>query len=96
VLEVDHMGDAMTRMEPILSDDLPVQGSVQIVRLGHIEYRVTDLERARHFYVDLLGFHESERDRDHVYLRAIEDREHHSVTLRKASVSREMVVFSAC
>jgi catechol 2,3-dioxygenase-like lactoylglutathione lyase family enzyme len=42
-----------------------VQGSVQIVRLGHIEYRVTDLERASHFYVDLLGFHETERDRDY-------------------------------
>jgi hypothetical protein len=37
VLEVDHMGDAMTRMEPTASDDLPVRDSAQIVRLGHIE-----------------------------------------------------------
>jgi hypothetical protein len=34
------MGDAMTRIQPATSDDLPVQDSVQIVRLGHIEYRV--------------------------------------------------------
>lgn len=67
------------------SDDAPVRDRVAIVRLGHVEYRVTDLERARHFYVDLIGFHETERDRDHVYLRAIEDREHHTVTLRRAA-----------
>ena len=74
----------MTRIQPTTSDDLPVRDSAQIVRLGHIEYRVTDLERARHFYVDLLGFHETERDQDRIYLRAIEDREHHTVTLHKA------------
>ncbi len=55
-----------------------------IVRLGHIEFRVTDLERARDFYVDLLGLHETERDADRIYLRAIEDREHHCIALRKA------------
>ena len=32
-----------------------------IVRLGHIEFRVTDLERARDFYVDLLGMREGPR-----------------------------------
>src|SRR5262249_28284873 len=84
VLEVDRGEHAMTRMPPTSSDDVPVKDSVSIVRLGHIEYRVTDLERARHFYVDLLGFHETEHDRDHIYLRAIEDREHHTVTLRAA------------
>ena len=75
----------MTRMAPPTSDDVPVKDSVSIVRLGHVEYRVTDLERAWHFYVHLLGFHETERDPDHIYLRAIEDREHHTVILRKAA-----------
>src|SRR5262245_8685537 len=55
-----------------------------IVRLGHIEFRVTDLERARDFYVDLLGLHETERDADRIYLRTIENREHHCITLRRA------------
>lgn len=58
---------------------------VNILRVGHIEYRVTDLEKAREFYVDLLGFVETARDEDHLYLRAIEEREHHSFVLRKAA-----------
>jgi len=56
----------------------------QILRLGHVEYRVTDLERARAFYVDLLGFVETSHDRGRVYLRGLEEREHHSFVLRKA------------
>lgn len=57
---------------------------VQILRLGHVEYRVTDLERGRAFYVDLLGFVETSRDRDRIYLRGLEEREHHSFVLRRA------------
>jgi hypothetical protein len=67
VLEVDRRGDEMTRMAPPTSDDVPVKDSASIVRLGHVEYRVSDLERASHFYGQLLGFHETERDRDHIY-----------------------------
>jgi 3,4-dihydroxyphenylacetate 2,3-dioxygenase len=58
---------------------------MNILRLGHIEFRVTDLERAREFYVDLLGFVETSRDRDHLYLRGLEEREHHSLILRRAA-----------
>lgn len=57
---------------------------VEILRLGHVEYRVTDLERARAFYVDLLGLVETSRDRDRLYLRGLEEREHHSFVLRRA------------
>src|SRR5262249_44281914 len=60
---------------------LPAMG---IVRLGHVEYRVTDLERARAFYVDLLGLIETARDRQRIFLRCIEDTEHHSFVLRQA------------
>lgn len=55
-----------------------------ILRLGYIEYQVTDLERSRAFYVDVIGLFETARDEDAVYLRAIEDREHHCVVLRRA------------
>jgi len=58
-----------------------------IVRLGHVEYRVTDLARARDFYVDLLGLIETARERDRIYLRCIEDREHHRLVLRQAERS---------
>jgi catechol 2,3-dioxygenase len=58
-----------------------------ITRAGHIEFRVTDLDRAREFYVDVLGFVETDRDSEHLYLRGLEEREHHSLVLRKADSS---------
>ena len=58
---------------------------VQILKAGHIEFRVSDLGRARAFYVDLLGFVETEQDGERLYLRGYEEREHHSLVLRRAS-----------
>ncbi len=55
-----------------------------ILKTGHVEIRVTDLERAREYYVDLLGLIETERIGDRIYLRCIEDWEHHSLILHKA------------
>ncbi|TMI71872.1 MAG: 3,4-dihydroxyphenylacetate 2,3-dioxygenase [Bacillati bacterium ANGP1] len=60
------------------------EAGAEILRLGHVEYRVTDLGRARSFYVDLLGFVETGRDRTRVYLRGLEERDHHSLVLRHA------------
>ena len=60
------------------------EAGAEILRLGHVEYRVTDLERARAFYVDLLGFVETGRDGTRVYLRGLEERDHHSLVLRQA------------
>ncbi|MGE4240556.1 3,4-dihydroxyphenylacetate 2,3-dioxygenase [Ramlibacter sp.] len=55
-----------------------------IQKLGYIEYQVTDLERSRDFYVDIIGLFETARDSERVYLRAIEDREHHCIVLKRA------------
>lgn len=55
-----------------------------ITRAAHIEFRVTDLARARAFYVDVLGFVERDRDSDRLYLGGLEEREHHGLVLRKA------------
>lgn len=44
-----------------------------ILRIGHTELRVTDLEAARAFYVDALGFVEAAREGDRLYLRGIEE-----------------------
>jgi catechol 2,3-dioxygenase len=55
-----------------------------VVRAGHIEFLVTDLGRARAFYVDLLGFVETAADDRHIYLRGLEERTHHSLVLTLA------------
>ena len=65
-------------------DYTPGKPDFNILRLGHIEYLVSDLARARDFYVDVVGLFETDSDADHVYLRAIEDREHHSVVLTRS------------
>ena len=54
------------------------------MRLGHVELRVTDIDRARAFYVNLLGFVETESHADRIYLRCMEERYHHSIVLRRA------------
>ncbi|MFZ1816246.1 MAG: 3,4-dihydroxyphenylacetate 2,3-dioxygenase [Rhizobiaceae bacterium] len=55
-----------------------------IVRLSHVEYRVSDLAWARAFYVDTLGLQVTHEDGDAIYLRAMEERGHHCMILRKA------------
>jgi catechol 2,3-dioxygenase len=57
---------------------------MSVTRVGHVELRVTELDRAADFYVDVLGMLETERDDEHVYLRCVEDREHHTLTLTRA------------
>jgi catechol 2,3-dioxygenase len=68
-----------------MDDRLVGRAGANVLRSGHAEYRVTDLEAARHFYVDLLGFVETERTQDALYLRCLEEREHHSLVLRRAA-----------
>jgi catechol 2,3-dioxygenase-like lactoylglutathione lyase family enzyme len=62
-----------------------VRECANILGLSHVELLVGDLDRSRAFYVDLLGFTEAERDRDRLYLRCVEDRQHHSLVLRRAA-----------
>lgn len=57
----------------------------QILRAGHIEFRVTDLDRAREFYVELLGFVITAQDERRLYLRGYEEWQHHSLVLRRAA-----------
>lgn len=57
-----------------------------IIRLAHVELNVTDLTRSRDFYVNGLGFIETESDEEHIYLRALEDANHHCIVLTKAHV----------
>lgn len=64
---------------------VPASGA-NVIRAAHGEFRVTDLERARTFYVDLLGFVETERTADTLCLRGLEERDHHALVLRRATM----------
>ncbi len=66
-------------------DLAPGAPGFNILRAAHGEFRVTDLGRARAFYVDVLGFVETDRQGDCLYLRGYEERDHHSLVLRRAA-----------
>jgi catechol 2,3-dioxygenase len=56
-----------------------------IVRLSHTELRVTDLAWSRGYYVDTLGLQVTHEDAETIYLRAMEERGHHCMILKKAA-----------
>ena len=49
-----------------------------------MELAVRDLSRARSFYADCLGYLVTAEEPGALYLRAVEERNHHSIVLRKA------------
>src|SRR5579863_1360206 len=55
-----------------------------VVRASHVELGVSDLGRSRAFYVDCLGLLLSDETKDALYLRGIEERNHHSIVLRRS------------
>ena len=63
-----------------------------VVRASHVELSVRDLARARAFYVDCLGYLVSGEESDALYLRAVEERNHHSIVLRKAGEPRALAL----
>lgn len=54
-----------------------------IVRSTYAELVVTDLERARWFWADVVGLIETAADDDAVYLRGCEELSHHNLVLRR-------------
>src|SRR4051794_15063420 len=64
--------------------DLVFNPPFNIVRASHVELGVADIGRSRAFYVDCLGYIVSNEDKDALYLRGVEERNHHSVVLRKS------------
>ena len=56
-----------------------------VLRPGHAVLRALDLEESVHFYTEILGLRETGRDgAGRVYLKAWDERDHHSVVLRQA------------
>ncbi len=52
-----------------------------VVRVSHVELGVRDLKKSRGFYVDCLGYLITDEQQDALYLRAVEERNHHSIVL---------------
>ena len=57
------------------------------IRLSHVVLNVKDLAASKKFYCDILGLQISDEDSETVYLRALEERWHHSVVLKKAATA---------
>jgi catechol 2,3-dioxygenase len=58
-----------------------------IVRSAYAELIVTDLDRARWFWVDMIGFLVTAQDDQALYLRGCEETTHHSLVLRKGHLA---------
>jgi catechol 2,3-dioxygenase len=56
---------------------------VAIAHIGHAELRVVDLEASKRFYTDVVGLGVTEEDEDHVFLRAWQDWDHHTLQLTR-------------
>ena len=52
------------------------------IRLSHVVLNVADLEASKQFYTFILGLQITDETDTHVYLRALEERGHHSVVLQ--------------
>jgi len=57
---------------------------MNIVRLSHVELTVTDIDASRRFYADTLGLQVTVETDDSLYLRAMEERGHHCMVLRRS------------
>ncbi len=55
-----------------------------VVRASHVEFGVRDLAKSRAFYVDCLGYIVSDEDKHALYLRGVEERNHHSIVLNRS------------
>ena len=60
-------------------------GMTGVLRPGHAQIRVLDLEEACHFYGKVLGLIETGRDKQgRVYYKAWDERDHNSIIIRQA------------
>src|SRR3974390_753513 len=56
-----------------------------IVRARHVTLNVADLSRSRAFYEQMLGLHVEDATKDAIYLRGVEERQHHSLVLSRGA-----------
>lgn len=59
-----------------------------VLRPGHCQLRVLDMEESVHFYSNIMGLQETGRDDSgRVYFKTLDERDHHSLILREAEQS---------
>ena len=63
------------------------------IRLSHVTLGVADLAASKAFYVDVLGMQVTDEDADTLYLRAMEERGHHSVVLARGAANVRVLSF---
>ena len=56
-----------------------------ITRASHLVFTARDLAASRDFYVEVMGLIVSDEDADTIWLRGVEERCHHSLTLKRTS-----------
>ena len=56
-----------------------------IVRSSHVRLGVVDLQRSKAFYADTFGLHIEDETPDAIYLRGVEERQHHSLVLQQSA-----------
>jgi 3,4-dihydroxyphenylacetate 2,3-dioxygenase len=66
----------------------PATPPFDILRAAFVELQVADLAASERFYAELLGMIVSARTDDAVFLRGWEERQHHSLILRRAAPGR--------
>lgn len=65
-----------------------------ILRLGHVDVTVTDLDLSAAYYTGVMGMEITARTEDSVYLKCWDEEDHHSLRLRYASrVGMDMMSF---
>jgi 3,4-dihydroxyphenylacetate 2,3-dioxygenase len=82
-------GFYVSQEAPIECDDpvpTPSVPAPDILRCAYMELVVSDLQRSRDFYVDVLGLTVTEEDESCVYLRSLEEFIHHNLVLRQGDV----------
>ena len=55
-----------------------------IVRLSHVELGVSNLNESKHFYSEILGLQITYETDQEIFFRAMEERGHHCVILKKS------------
>ena len=56
-----------------------------ITRASHLVFTVRDLAKSREFYTEVMGLIVSDGDANALWLRGVEERAHHSLTLKKTT-----------
>ncbi len=73
------------QLEKRMIDDVQLAPPFNITRASHVVLTVSDIERSKEFYCDVVGLIESDREMTTIYLRGLEESCHHSLVLKQSA-----------